>query len=177
MILETSRLIVRKASLEDFPFFLKLLNQTSYITNIRDSLVRDEEGARNFIQKFYLNSYEIHGFGLYVLRNKSSGETVGVCGPLKRDDLPFPDLGFALLEEHFKKGFIEESGKAILDYCREKLLFQEVGAITTLENEASQKVLKKLGFNYLNDIQLKHSDKSFRLFMLNLRTQSPSASN
>ena len=168
MIRETERLIIRKANLEDAPFFLKLLNQPSYIKNIRDSLVRSKDSARKFIHDFYLSSYDKHGHGLYLLEDKFSSSPVGVCGPLKRDDLDFPDMGFALLEEFQGQGLIQEGGKAILEYCRLELNMSLMGAITTRDNHLSRQSLLKLGFYFKEIIQINISDKDFELYIKKL---------
>jgi ribosomal-protein-alanine N-acetyltransferase len=48
-ILETERLILRQASIDDAEFILALLNEPSFIRNIGDRGVRTMEDARNYI--------------------------------------------------------------------------------------------------------------------------------
>ena len=54
--------------------------------------------------------------------------------------------GFAFLPEHERQGFGYESAKGVLDHGRTQLSFHRVLAITTPGNEASEKLLEKLGF-------------------------------
>lgn len=165
-MIETIRLKIRKAQLTDAPFFLQLLNEDSYIKNIRDSLVRTEEDAKAFIQKAYLDNYARHGFGLYVLDLKDSGKSVGVCGFVKRDDLQFPDIGFALLESECGKGYIFESAKAVLEFGRGQFGMIKILAITTHENVKSANTLERLGFVFKGPILLSHTTKELKLFEL-----------
>lgn len=168
MKLETERLIIRKANLQDAPFFLKLLNEESYIKNIRDSLVRSLEAAETFIQNFYLKSYETNGFGLYLLESKKEGAPLGVCGLVKRPELSFPDLGFALLATETGKGYIQESASVVLDFSRDQLKLSEIGAITSKDNIRSAKTLLKLGFRFQEEIQFPNQGKVLDLYMKSL---------
>lgn len=168
MKLETERLIIRKANLMDAPFFLKLLNEESYIKNIRDSLVRSVEAAEKFIQDFYLKSYETNGFGLYVLECRKSGAPMGVCGLVKRPELSFPDLGFALLNTEVGKGYVQEGSQRILKYSREELKLSELGAITSKDNIRSANTLLKLGFIFQDEVQFPNQGKVLDLYMKSL---------
>ena len=71
-----------------------------------------------------------------------------MCGLLKRDELLEPDIGFALLPEFWNKGFAYEAAAAVLKDARERLGLQRILAITSLDNEASIKLLKRLGFTF-----------------------------
>ena len=150
-ILETERLSIRELEAElDAEFTLRLLNSPKFIKYIGDRKVRSIDEARVFIRDRYRKSYDEHGYGLYAveLRADSNSEQVGICGFVKRDSLPAPDLGFAFLPEYEGKGFGFESANALLDFGRETLKFSEVLAITTTDNEASGKLLTKLGFGF-----------------------------
>lgn len=166
MQLKTERLIIRQANLEDAPFFLKLLNDVTYISSIRDSQVRTLEEAKAFIQSFYLDKYRDLGFGLYVMTLK--GKAVGVCGLVKREGLDMPDLGFALLQEYVGFGLVQEASQAVLKYAKEKLEISQLAAITTKENKASQKVLVRLGFRFSQEIELPQNPKTLELYLKKL---------
>ena len=112
--IQTERILIRQANLNDSDFFLKLLNQKSYIDNIRDSGVRTQEQAQDFIQNSYINNYIKNGFGIYILADLKNKEPFGVCGFVKRDHLLIPDLGFAILDAHSQKGYITEASKSLL---------------------------------------------------------------
>ena len=145
-ILQTERLILREITAEDAEFALDLLNQPSFIKYIGDRGVRTVEQSRDFIENRYRKSYCDHGYGLYVVELKENGSPAGICGFVRRDTLPAPDLGFAFLPQYEGKGYGFESAEAIMQYGREKLDFERVLAITSLDNETSGKLLLKLGF-------------------------------
>ena len=150
-ILETQRLRIREVEAEvDAEFMLELLNSPKFIEFIGDRGVRSVDESREFIRTRYRKSYEDHGYGLYAVDLKSGNNErplqVGICGFVRRDTLPAPDLGFAFLPEHEGKGYGFESASALMNYGRETLGFTELLAITTVDNLPSQKLLEKLGF-------------------------------
>ena len=67
--------------------------------------------------------------------------------------LPDPDIGFSFLPEFEGKGYGFESADAMMRYGRERLGFSTVLAITTLDNEASGRLLKKIGFAFDKTIE------------------------
>lgn len=151
-ILRTSRLILREITADDAAFTLDLLNQPSFKKYIGDRGVRDIDSALDFIETRYRKSYRDHGYGLYVvvLKERADGDAahtpIGICGFVRRAELPAPDIGFAFLPQFERKGYGFESAKAMMQYGREQFGFERLLAITSLDNDASGNLLKKLGF-------------------------------
>lgn len=108
--------------------------------------VRDEEGARAYLEKGPIAMYRRHGFGSWLVERKSDGVPVGMCGLIQRDTLPDVDLGFALLPAHRGQGYAREAAQATLDYGRRVYRLQRIVAIATPENTASSRLLEHLGF-------------------------------
>lgn len=145
MNIETERLLLREYNLNDVPFIFKLMNSEGWLKNIGDRNIKTLEDAEAYMQKNYLSSYEKHGFGPYLVTLKEDGTPIGSSGLYKRDNLDFPDVGFAFLSEFANKGYAYESAKAVMNYAAEKLKLQTIVGITLPENSASIKLLKKLG--------------------------------
>ena len=137
---------------EDADFINRLLNSEKFIKYIGDRNVRSSGDAHDFIRDRYRKSYEDHGYGLYCVELIDGGTPVGLCGFVRRDTLPGPDIGFAFLPEFEGKGYGLESAAAMMNYGRERLGFSEVFAITTLDNESSGKLLEKVGFAFDKNI-------------------------
>ncbi len=184
-ILETERLILREIVEADAEFILDLLNQPSFIKYIGDRNVRNLEQAREFIKNRYRASYAEHGFGLYVVELKAETRAlasvsksaltdvraavcknppIGICGFVKRDNLPEADIGFAFLSQFEQKGFAFESASAVLRYGRENLKLGRVLAITSQDNESSGRLLKKLGFKFEVSTKMSGDDTELKLF-------------
>ena len=145
-IAETERLVIREIDESDAAFMNALLNSPGFLKYIGDRGIRSDDDARRFISERYRKSYADNGYGLYAVLLKDNLVPVGMCGFVRRDTLPGPDLGFAFLPEHEGKGYGQESSIAVLRYGREELGFERVLAITTLDNRASIRLLEKLGF-------------------------------
>jgi RimJ/RimL family protein N-acetyltransferase len=162
MKLETKRLNIRWMNEGDAPFILKLLNDPTYISMIRDTFVRDIAGAADYIREKYIKSYEANGYGLYLIETKAS-MPVGICGIINRG-LDVPDIGFAVLKEHAGNGYTTEAAKKVLEHARTELQLNKISAITTEENVASTKVIKNLGFTFIKILTLPDADKELNYF-------------
>jgi RimJ/RimL family protein N-acetyltransferase len=144
-ILETDRLSLRELTADDAAFIKALLNSPKFLKYVGDRNVRSDEDARDFIVNKYRASYTNNGYGLWAIETKD-GTLVGMCGFVKRDYFDEPDIGFAFLPEHERKGYGYESAAATLTYGSETLGFNKVLAITSLDNDASVGLLEKLSF-------------------------------
>jgi ribosomal-protein-alanine N-acetyltransferase len=145
-VCESPRLRLRVARPDDAAFMLKLLNQPSWIRGIGDRNVHTLDAAAGYIEARMLEPLRKLGFGMYVVELKATGAAVGLCGLVKRDTLPDPDIGFALLDEHGGQGYAAEAARAVLAHARGPLKLGRLLAITTPANERSARVLEKLGF-------------------------------
>lgn len=164
-ILETERLLIREFTLEDAAFILELLNEPAFIQYIADKGVRDLAGAGRYLRNGPFVSYAKNGFGLWMVALKDGGDPIGMCGPIRRDVLPHPDLGFALLARHTGKGYAFEATSAVLAHARHAHKLDPILAITAPENSASIKLLGKLGFRYDRTLDLPGYTGPSRLFV------------
>jgi len=164
MVLETERLVLRRLSTDDAEFVLGLLNEPSFLRYIGDRGVRNLEQATQYILNRLVTSYERNGFGLYLVELKESGIPIGISGLVKRDTLPDPDIGFAFLPAYWSKGYAVESAVAVMNHAREVLGLTRIVAITSLDNEASAKLLGKIGLRFERLIKLSEDEEEIKLF-------------
>ena len=163
-MLETDRLLLRRLTVDDAPFILTLLNEPSFLRYIGDKKVRNLEDARHYILNGPVASYDRHGFGLNLVELKESQTPIGMCGLLKRDELPDPDIGFALLPDFCGKGLAFEAATEVLRDARERLRVERILAITSLDNDASINLLERLGFRFEKVIRLSADREQVKLF-------------
>jgi RimJ/RimL family protein N-acetyltransferase len=171
-VVETDRLILRRMSLDDAGFVLVLLNDPSFLRYIGDKGVRTLEDARKYILTGPVASYERHGFGLYLVSRKEDGDSIGICGLLKRDALPDVDLGFAFLPEYGSRGYGFESATAVMDHGRRVLGLQRIVAVTAPGNLASIRLLEKLGMRFEGMVRLAEGGPELKLFASGARAAS-----
>jgi RimJ/RimL family protein N-acetyltransferase len=167
-VLETERLVIRHLSDDDAEFMLELLNDTAFIQNIGDRKIRSLDGARAYIQNGPVASYAKHGFGLYLVQLKETGESMGICGLIRRDQLDDVDIGYAFLPKFWSRGYAIESARAIKQYAHDVIGVKRMVAITDPNNEASIHVLEKLGMKFEKMVQLAADDIELKLFSIDL---------
>ena len=166
-VIETDRLVLRRLSTDDAEFINELLNQPSFLRYIGDKEVRNTADAVRYIQTGPIASYERFGFGLYLVELKETGESIGICGLLKRDSLPDVDVGFAFLPSYWSQGYAFESASAVMTYGREVLGLRRIVAITSLDNDASIRLLERIGLRFEGLIKLSEDQSEVRLFSSN----------
>lgn len=165
IVLETERLTLRHLSLEtDAEFILRLLNEPSFLQYVGDKGARNLDDARKYIHNGPMKSYEENGFGLYRVGLKKSDAPIGICGLIKRESLPDPDIGFAFLPEYWNRGYAYESAEAVMRHARDVLQLDRILAITTPDNEASAKLLSKIGLRFERLIRLSDEADEVKLF-------------
>lgn len=163
--LETERLTLRHLSPDtDVEFILRLLNERSFLQYIGDKKVRTLDDARAYIRNGPMKSYEENGFGLYRVGLKENGSAIGICGLIKRDTLPEPDIGFAFLPEYWNKGYAHESAAEVMRHARDLLRLDRILAITTPDNEPSARLLGKIGLRFQRLIRLSDEADEVKLF-------------
>jgi len=164
VVIETGRLSLRRLAADDAPFILRLLNEPSFIQNIGDRGVRTVEDARKYLQDGPLASYDVNGFGLYLVEHRPTGTAMGICGLLRRAQLDAVDIGFSLVPEFWSHGYALEAAAAVMKYARASLGLDRLVAITSLHNDRSARLLARLGFIYERNVRLTPDGEELKLF-------------
>ncbi|MGE0456340.1 MAG: GNAT family N-acetyltransferase [Vicinamibacteria bacterium] len=167
-MLETERLALSKLSALDAGFIVELLNEPAFLRYIGDRGVRDAADALRYLEAGPAASYARFGFGLYRVGLKPGGDPIGICGLLKRDALPDPDIGFAILQRYRSRGFAHEAAAAVLAHGREALGLRRVLAITSRDNDVSIGLLVKLGFRFERLARLAPDTPEVKVFAVEL---------
>lgn len=163
IIASTTNIYLRKLCLEDAQFILDLTNQKAWLENIGDRNIYSIKDARRFLKKGPMQAYKTHNFGLYLIAKQGSHEPIGVCGLIKRTYLNAPDLGFAISERYYRKGYAFEASRLVLSNALQVSQSSFIYAATKKGNTPSQLLLTKLGFKKLPQA-LVISDEQLVLF-------------
>ncbi len=164
-VLQTSRLTLRYFCPDDAKFVVKLLNEPSFIEYIGDKGVRTVEEAKEYLRNGPMDSHERYGYGLNMVELNETGEPIGMCGLVRRDNLDDADIGYAFLEQHWSKGYARESAEAVLQHARDSLGLDRIVAIVTPDNHSSIKLLQKIGLTFERVIRLSDDDKELEFFV------------
>ena len=171
LVLETTRLTLRRLTPADAPFILELLNDPSFLRYIGDKGVRTREDAVGYITAGPIASYERHGFGLFLVELKEGRVPIGICGLLKRDWLEDVDVGFAFLPRFWSQGYARESASAVLDFGRDRWRLARILAITSPDNVASIGLLTKVGFRLDRVARWPDERSEINVFALDMSTR------
>ena len=161
--LDTERLELHPFTEADADFVLRLLNEPSFLRYIGDRGVHDLESARRYIADGPVAGYARHGHGLLRVVRRADCASIGMCGVLRRDALPDPDIGFSFFPDYWSQGYAQESARAVMDHARQSLDIGRILAITTQDNGPSMRLLGKLGFRF--DRMVTMGAEELRLFV------------
>lgn len=115
--------------------------------------VKDKKQVEEVI-KFIRQQYVDNGIGRWAVIEKSTNDFIGWAGlKLVKETINnhtnYYDLGYRLIRKHWGNGFATESAITSLTYGFDKLSINEIFAAAHLENNASNRILKKVGFQFL----------------------------
>lgn len=100
---------------------------------------------------------------------KNSNSVIGLIGVAPKRELNGEiEILFSIADEHQSKGYATEAAKAIIWWVFEKTGQDMLSAIIKPENEASRRVIEKLGFIYVDTRMLPYDgeDTTFDYFRL-----------
>jgi uncharacterized protein (TIGR02145 family) len=163
-IIKTARLELRPTSEEDAAFILELLNSPKWIQNIGNRQVQTMEDAKKYIQERMLPQVERLGFGNFTLVRIEDGKKVGTCGLYDREGLEGVDIGFALLPAYERMGYAFESAQKLMQLAEQQWNLPMVQGITIKNNTASQKLLEKLGLQFIEYMHLPNDAEELMLY-------------
>jgi ribosomal-protein-alanine N-acetyltransferase len=147
-IFETERLIVRKFTDADADDYYALNSNEDVMRYIRP--VRTREECDKLLQETVLKGFAESYKGIWAINEKAGGTFIGcfVIMPIP-DDVEKTQLGYSFFPEHWGKGYATEATREGLNYFRNKTPLAEIYAVTEAPHIASQKVLLKNGFQFL----------------------------
>ena len=144
--LETDRLILREITKEDSEaIFSSFSNDEVTRYYGQDPFVNIGE-AEKIIDIFATNYVEKRGIR-WGIQRKDNGKIIGTIGfhawfhKHKR-----AEIGYEIQPDYWRKGYTQEAILKIISYGFEEMDLTRIGAVVFTENEASIKLLTKIGF-------------------------------
>ena len=143
-VLQTSRLLCRPLTENDWTFFLTLQKNPDVMRFVADT--RTEEEIRiAFNSRLPEWSPGSPHWLCLVLCDKASGAPLGVTGYI-HDNNECAEVGFLLAPEAQGKGYGTESLHAVCDFAFTTGGLRRLTACVTAGNEASRRLSEKVGF-------------------------------
>lgn len=149
---ETKRTIIRELLANDAEGMYEMDSDPEVHRYVGKTPVQTIEQSRDviaFVRKQYLDN----GIGRWAVIEKDTGDFLGWTGfKLMKEKvnghINFYDFGYRLKRKYWGLSYATESGKGALDAGLELLKIKELYAMTDIDNQASRRVLEKLGFEY-----------------------------
>ena len=145
-IFETKRLLVRRYTQSDQENFFLLNGNEEVMRYIR--LIKSREECNEFLCEVIAYSETQQIYGRWAVDDKVNNEFIGSFAIIPREGKEQMQLGYALLPQHWGKGYATELTVAGIHYVFTKTPIDPIYAYTQAPNHSSQKVLLKAGFNF-----------------------------
>ena len=146
--LETTRLLLRPMLATDIdallPIFTDPLVMASFGGGLFDRGQMAEWTQRN------LDHQAQHGYGLFVVILKATGELIGDCGleHMQLDGEPYVELGYDFRSAYWNQGLATEAAMAVRDYAFRQLGLPRLICLIRAGNHASERVATKIGMRH-----------------------------
>ena len=158
LILETERLIMRPILHEDAEALFDMDKNPEVHKYLWQKPFTTIDQIHDYIA-YITKQYEENEIGRFSTIVKETNELIGWTGikyindHIENGKTNFYDYGYRLNEKSWNKGYATEASKAWLDYGFNQMNIQEMNAYTHSENGASNHVLQKVGFNFVENYQ------------------------
>ncbi len=166
VVFETERFKVRKLVLQDFNAFHEMHNNLQVMQYVRGKAMTYEENKKELPMLIEKYQDPNNDFWIYAIERKEDGNFVGTVA-LVKDEQEEDEIGYRLLEKYWKKGYGFEIAEGLVSYCREIGKTQLIANVVH-KNEASTKIIRKLGFQFVQDFvsdDLKLPERKFSLLL------------
>jgi len=97
----------------------------------------------------YLEHQQRHGFSKWVIVERETGKLIGDAGFFELPNGRGFELGYRLARSHWGLGLATEVAQGWIDVATEFIDDEVIYAFANAQNQASLKVIEKLGFRYL----------------------------
>lgn len=158
IFVETERLILREILLTDIEGMFELDSDPDIHKYLGTSPITDKDQIItmiNFIRQQYIDN----GIGRWAIIDKNTNHFLGWAGlkfvtDLTNNHKNYYDLGYRLIKKHWGQGIATEAAIASLNYAFDKLNTDKVYAVANSENNGSNKILSKVGLNFIEKFDL-----------------------
>ena len=147
MQLTTPRLLLREMTQDDYPALYAILTDPETMRYYPRPY--DDAGVQRWID-WTLENYRTHGFGLWAVTLRETGEFIGDCGitlqPIHGRWLP--EIGYHINKRYWRQGYASEAAKACIDFAFERFDFPAVYSYMNAANEPSWRTALKNGMTF-----------------------------
>jgi RimJ/RimL family protein N-acetyltransferase len=154
-VIETERLILRQWRGSDVAANTAMLTDPGtarFIAADGKPVTSELNGWRN--AAIMAGHWVLHGAGMFVVEEKSSGKFVGRVGPWFPPSWPGFEVGWGIAKDFRGKGYAVEAARASIDWVFANFELDRVIHCIDRENLPSQGVARRLGADKQGEIDL-----------------------
>lgn len=146
-VFETQNLVALRWSGNEVEDLLAVYGDADAMRWVGDGAAITREQCEAWLEVTRSN-YAKRGYGMFALKERASGQTVGFCGLVHPGQQAEPEVKYAFLRSCWGRGLATEAVLGLLDWGRTVHGLRYIIATTDPANLASHKVLLKSGFQY-----------------------------
>jgi ribosomal-protein-alanine N-acetyltransferase len=99
--------------------------------------------------RFYSDLYKNKDYSVFAIELLESGDIIGACGFNPTDDEKTIELIYHFAKPYWRKGYATEACFLVMEKIPKMLNITKVEASVDPKNKASEIILKKLGFDFI----------------------------
>lgn len=147
-MITTERLILRKFTPDDSDAFGAMNGDPQVMRYFPAIMTR--EASDGFLKRA-IENWETVGFSWFALEMRDSGKLIGFTGlsrpPYETPFTPCVEIGWRLVPSAWGKGLACEAAHASLTFGFSDLAMDEIVSFTTVTNQPSQNLMKRIGMH------------------------------
>ncbi len=147
--IETSRLILRRAVLEDAEPMFRNWASDQEVTKFLTWPAHSNITVSETVLKSWLQEYEKESYYQWMIVLKELGEPIGSISVVnQRDDIAEAEIGYCIGKAWWHQGIMTEALTAVMDYLFDEVGMNRIEAKHDVNNPHSGGVMKKCGMRY-----------------------------
>ena len=146
--LETERLRLRPFTLEDVDAYYEGVSSDPDVMRYLPGGKPRQRSDSQWVISYFMRHAELHGFGVWAVEDKATALLIGHAGLEYIPNADDVEIAYTLVKACWGRGYATEAADASLRYGFEALDLAEIYGLAFPANEASQKVMRKLGMAY-----------------------------
>jgi ribosomal-protein-alanine N-acetyltransferase len=147
--LETERLRLRRWRAADRESFAEINADPEVMEHFPAPLTRSQSDD---LVEAIESGFERHGFGLWALETRSSGELIGFAGlavpGFEAPFMPAVEVGWRLARPAWGQGYATEAGRAALEFGFDRVGLEQIVSFTSAGNLRSRAVMGRIGMSH-----------------------------
>ena len=149
VVFTSKRLTFKTFEPGDGALIYQLNSDPDVLTFLHENPISLQEAER-VVEQVILPQYKKYNHGRWAVYQTTTGEFMGWCGLKYREEEQITDLGYRFKKQFWGQGFASEAAERCVHFGFHVLGITSLFGAAHVNNIASQKVLEKTGFQFVN---------------------------